>query len=212
MSHKYVDDIKVPIEEDEIQGTGIMYFAAGTTGPRGGDSGHGCRTVIELDDDGSTDMRIVPTLYPARLSHLIKVSGVFDKNLGEYVVSESNIPGLLRAFQDDYTGVSIQLGGDSELYDLIEGLQFMVDTLKRMARKVCSGQTWRHFKGGIVIIITVANHSESSEPLVIYKCESGTYARPLDMFLSEVDYDRYPDAKQRYRFELVTDQEVDDED
>ena len=128
------------------------------------------------------------------------------------MVSESNIPGLLRAFQDDYTGVSIQLGGDSELYDLIEGLQFMVDTLKRMARKVCSGQTWRHFKGGIVIIITVANHSESSEPLVIYKCESGTYARPLDMFLSEVDHDRYPDAKQRYRFELVTDQEVDDED
>lgn len=212
MSHKYIDDIKVPIEEDEIQGTGIMYFAAGTTGPRGGDSGHGCRTVIELDDDGSTDMRIVPTLYPARLSHLIKVSGVYDINLGEYVVSESNIPGLLRAFQDDYTGVSIQLGGDSELYDLIEGLQFMVDTLKRMSRSVCSGQIWRHFKGGLVKIVTVANHSELAEPLVIYKCESGTYARPLDMFLSEVDHDKYPDIKQQYRFELVTSQEVNDED
>lgn len=212
MSHKYIDDIKVPIEEEEIQGTGIMYFAAGTTGPRGGDSGDGCRTVIELDDDGSTDMRIVPTLYPAKLSQLIKASGVFDKDLGEYVLSETNVANLLRAFQDNYTGVSIQFGGDSELYDLIEGLQFMIDTLKRMARKVCSGQKWRHFKGGLVKIVTVANHSESAEPLVIYKCESGTYARPLDMFLSEVDHDRYPDTKQRYRFELVTDQEVDDED
>lgn len=212
MSHKYIDDIKVPIEEEEIQGAGIMYFAAGTTGPRGGDSGHGCRTVIELEDDGSTDMRIVPTLYPAKLSQLIKASGVFDKDLGEYVLSETNVINLLRVCQDNYTGVSIQFGGDSELYDLIEGLQFMIDTLKRMARKVCSGQTWRHFKGGLVKIITVANHSESSEPLVIYKCESGTYARPLNMFLSEVDHNKYSDTKQRYRFELVTDQEVNDED
>ena len=163
MSHKYIDDIKVPIEEEEIQGAGIMYFAAGTTGPRGGDSGHGCRTVIELEDDGSTDMRIVPTLYPAKLSQLIKASGVFDKDLGEYVLSETNVINLLRVCQDNYTGVSIQFGGDSELYDLIEGLQFMIDTLKRMARKVCSGQTWRHFKGGLVKIITVANHSESSD-------------------------------------------------
>ena len=66
------------------------------------------------------------------------------------------------------------------------------------------GQVYKHFKlGKLVTVIGVGRHTETEELTVIYKHEDIIWVRPLAMFMSEVDRNKYPNAEQKYRFELV---------
>lgn len=89
-----------------------------------------------------------------------------------------------------------------------------------MENRFQPGDTVRHFKRLLLTagelekepemylydIIGVAEHTESGEKMMIYRPRYGEgrlYARPLEMFLSEVDREKYPEAAQRWRFEKV---------
>ena len=102
-----------------------------------------------------------------------------------------------------------------------------------MRTNPCPGEFWRHFKNVVYKIICVGHHSETGEKLVVYvRCRKErrdkavmdldrlvgfkrtyTYVaedmepciRPLEMFMSEVDRVKYPDAPQHFRFEKVED-------
>ena len=92
----------------------------------------------------------------------------------------------------------------------------MLISINRNGRTFRIGDVVRHFKSETIdlrgdtmyyyVITGFAKHSETGEILVTYRALYGQHdlcARPADMFFSEVDREKYPDTKQKYRLERV---------
>ena len=75
-----------------------------------------------------------------------------------------------------------------------------------MSRDLKIHGVYRHFKGKKYRVEGVAKYSEDLSDYVVYRQlygDGGLYVRPLDMFMSEVDHEKYPDVQQKWRFEEV---------
>ena len=73
-----------------------------------------------------------------------------------------------------------------------------------------AGQIYKHFKGNLYKVLAVAVRTESEEKLVVYQSVDNpdrVFARPLEMFMSDIDRFRYPLIRAKYRFTLVSEPE-----
>ena len=72
-------------------------------------------------------------------------------------------------------------------------------------REILVGRKYRHFKGNDYKVLALAEHTETGEKLVVYQAMYAPFkicARPYDMFMSEVDHQKYPGIRQHWRFEI----------
>lgn len=82
-------------------------------------------------------------------------------------------------------------------------------------RNFASGDIIQHFKRETVDqnsmqylyeYIGVAMHSETRDKMIVYRALYGgkeLFVRPYEMFMDEVDHEKHPEIRQKYRFEKI---------
>jgi len=117
-----IDGHEVPVVEKEIFNANIIKVRVGTNGYKGGDSGHGSRTVFSIENLASTDMNISFHSGGNFLGFI---------EAGDFSIKNRAMHGC--DIETDY--IEIEFGGDAELDTFIQALEFAVETLKKQVNR-----------------------------------------------------------------------------
>lgn len=81
-------------------------------------------------------------------------------------------------------------------------------------RRVQKNAVYRHFKGDYYLVVDIAydatNHESLNRKMVVYRSlkDNMLYVRDLKEFISEVNHKKYPDVKQKFRFQQINTNKV----
>lgn len=118
---------------------------------------------------------------------------------GVHITGESGIPVSLD--KEEYMELSTE--PETPLENVPDRDIHVGDIVQHFKREWVSAQTSEY----LYKVLAFAQHTETGERLVIYQAMYTPFkicARPYAMFMSEVDHEKYPDVKQKYRFEKIS--------
>ncbi len=118
---------------------------------------------------------------------------------GVHITGKSGVP--ISLDKDEYQELDTEPEPEAEEEELKRDI-YVGDIVQHFKREWVSSDTSEY----LYKVLVFAQHTETGERLVIYQALYAPFkvcARPYAMFMSEVDREKYPDIRQKYRFEKV---------
>lgn len=133
----------------------------------------------------------------------------FEDRISELCIESEDIIQQLHIEESEEFEADGELEENCDLALLTRHFKGFCDSAYNFDRPIPQkGEKYKHFKlGKIVTIIGISKHTETEEISVVYEYEGHIWNRPLEMFMSEVDKEKYPNTEQKYRFELAESEE-----
>ena len=129
----------------------------------------------------------------------------FENRISELCMESDDIIQQLHIEESEEFEADVELEENCDIALLARHFKGFCDSAYNFGRPIPQkGEKYKHFKiGKIVTIIGISRHTETEEISVVYEYEGHIWNRPIEMFMSEVDKEKYPNAEQKYRFELL---------
>lgn len=118
---------------------------------------------------------------------------------GVHITGKSGVP--ISLDKEEYQELDTEPEPEAEEEGLKRDI-YVGDIMQHFKREWVSSDTSEY----LYKVLAFAQHTETGERLVIYQALYAPFkvcARPYAMFMSEVDREKYPDIRQKYRFEKV---------